>query len=56
MRKCGIQEYILGDDSAWKGFIDFFQDNISDANILTEEELFEWALFLLRPNSFDSFI
>lgn len=41
LRKCGIQEWILGDDGAWKDFIDFFQNNITEANILTDEELLE---------------
>lgn len=40
LRKCGIPEWVLVDEE-WKDFIGFFKDNISEANILTDEELVE---------------
>lgn len=40
LRKCGIPDWILVDDD-WKEFIVFFKEYISEANILTDEELIE---------------
>lgn len=40
LRKCGIPDWILVDDD-WKEFIVYFKEYISEANILTDEELIE---------------
>ncbi|XP_055309300.1 augmin complex subunit dgt3 [Sitodiplosis mosellana] len=42
LRKCGIPEWVLVDED-WKDFVGFFKENISDTNILTDEELVELA-------------
>lgn len=40
LRKCGIQEWVLVDED-WKDFVGFFKGNITDINILTDEDLVE---------------
>lgn len=40
LRKCGIPEWVLVDED-WKDFIGFYKDNITNTNILTDEELVE---------------
>lgn len=50
LRECGVQEWILDGDESFKDFFAWFNNNISRANILTNEELVEWVdLFVWRP-------
>lgn len=41
LRECGVQEWILDGDESFKDFFAWFNNNISRANILTNEELVE---------------
>lgn len=44
LRKCGIPDWVWSDSSEWSGFIEFFTNNITEDNILTDEEMLEYVL------------
>lgn len=43
LRECGIHDWILDGDDSFKDFFTWFNANISNFNILTNEELVEWV-------------
>lgn len=39
LRRCSIPEWIINGSEDWQGFVNYFSQKISDANIFTDEEI-----------------